>query len=79
MMVHPYDTGEVAQPHIWDEEQLSFRRPDERDRIGQVDFDNDEDITVATVQVTRGADGAPTLHVWPHVDGLTIHAHDTNH
>lgn len=74
MIRHPYDTGEIAEPHIWPEGDLEAHR----DQIGQVDFDNDEGGTLATVQVTRGADGAPTLQVWPHVDGLTVRVHDTN-
>ena len=56
MNLTPYDTGEVAQPFIWDHDG-------ETDRYGRVDFDNDESSTVATVWASRNQDGSYTLHV----------------
>ena len=56
MNLTPYDTGEVAQPFIWE-------HCGETDRYGRVDFDNDESSTVATVWASRNQDGSYTLHV----------------
>lgn len=52
---HPYDTGEVAQPHIWDGLYAPQQPP--REALGRVDFDDDESRTVATVRVVRKAGG----------------------
>lgn len=56
MNLTPYDTGEIAQPFIWEHDG-------EADRYGRVDFDNDESSTVATVWASRNQDGSYTLHV----------------
>lgn len=71
MNLTPYDTGEIAEPHLWmtstdvtrDRVARSTGQPGETDRYGRVDFDNDESSTVATVWASRNQDGSYTLHV----------------
>lgn len=61
----PYDTGDVAEPHIWP--------PDgDPDRYGRVDFDTDDGTTVCTVRVIRDESGRHVLQVTPQGVDLTM-------
>lgn len=62
---HPYDTGEVAEPHIWPQDHDHWR-------IGKVDFDDDQGRTVATARAVRNDDGSYTLEVTPHDEPFTV-------
>lgn len=62
----PYDTGERAQPFVWEHDGDS-------DRYGMVDFDNDEGATIATVYVARSEiDGSYVMHIEPNNDDLMV-------
>lgn len=80
----PYDTGARAEPRLWQNsrkqvlEEMNHGDPED---IGNVDFNDDENRTVATVHVSRH-DGTYTVHVIPHDDDLRVELHgedgDTN-
>ena len=55
----PYDTGRRAEPRLW----VTAERGDPRstDDYGKVDFDGEEDFTIATLYMEREADGSYTL------------------
>lgn len=60
----PYDTGERLEPRPWQVQNRNLPDPDERNRYGRVDFDDDEAATQVTVHVTKDADrDGHTLHI----------------
>ena len=64
----PYDTGQRAEPKLWQHsraEVLQVMRHGEAEDIGNVDFDDDEGTTVATVHFpdVRAATAAATAIV----------------
>lgn len=67
----PYDTGEIAEPKPWCKTRgdvqhaIDYGVPD---RIGKVDFENDESATVVTIQVIRGSEGKYAVVIEPHED-----------
>lgn len=61
MTLTPYDAGDRLQPMPWHTQPLNLPDPEEADRYGKVDFDNDESSTVATLWIERGEDGSYTL------------------
>ncbi|MGP5365718.1 hypothetical protein ACTXLB_20655 [Brachybacterium tyrofermentans] len=74
----PYDTGQRAEPALWQRsraEVLQVMRHGEAEDIGNVDFDDDEGTTVATVHVSRDPDGGHTVHVIPHTDTIRLDLH----
>lgn len=80
----PYDTGGRAEPRPWQKnraEVLQEMIDGDPEDIGNVDFNDDENRTVATVHVSRH-DGKYTVHVIPHDDDLRVELHgedgDTN-
>ena len=71
----PYDTGAVAEPKLWQRsraEALQVMRHGEAEDIGNVDFDDDEGATVATIRVTRDEHGVHTVHIESHRDDLRV-------
>lgn len=50
-------------------------RHGEAEDIGNVDFDDDEGTTVATVHVSQDPDGGHTVHVIPHTDTIRLDLH----
>jgi hypothetical protein len=48
----PYDTGKRAEPKVWE----ARHRESEKD-FGKVDFNNEEDFTIATLYIERDEDG----------------------
>lgn len=76
----PYDTGARCEPKLWQptpEAVEAIMRSGDVDDIGNVDFDDGEGHTVATIHLSRGDDGQFTLHVMPlcEVSELTIEIH----
>lgn len=60
----PYDTGERLQPCRWHIQPRNLPDPEERDRYGRVDFDNDEGATMVSVHVSKDTDrDGHTLHI----------------
>ena len=47
----PYDTGKRAEPKVWEK-----RHRESDDDFGKVDFNNEEDYTLATLYIERQAD-----------------------
>ncbi|MGP9695693.1 hypothetical protein ACT3TZ_13885 [Brachybacterium sp. AOP25-B2-12] len=74
----PYDTGDRAEPKLWQttradvEAAVTHGEPED---VGNVDFDDDESTTVATVHVSRDPDGGHTVHVIPHADTIRLDLH----
>lgn len=62
----PYDTGQRYEPKLWVDPSIGTE-PDD-DRYGKVDFNNDEDATVAIVWLETQADGRRVVQVelWDH-------------
>lgn len=60
----PYDTGSVLEPQLW-------QNPDglPAEAWGNVDFDNPEGETIATVRMTKTSLGYE-LHVYQHGDNV---------
>ena len=52
----PYDTGERCEPKVWEE-----RHRESNQDFGKVDFNADDDYTVATLWIERKEDGGYTL------------------
>lgn len=52
MTLNRYDTGEVLEPVLWNLSQHT----DDLDRIGKVDFDDEESTTWLTAQALKGSD-----------------------
>lgn len=50
-------------------------RHGEAEDIGNVDFDDAEGTTVATVHVSRDPDGGHTVHVIPHTEPIRLDLH----
>lgn len=48
----PYDTGRRAEPKVWE-----ARHRESANDFGKVDFDNEEDFTIATLYIERDEDG----------------------
>jgi hypothetical protein len=48
----PYDTGKRAEPKVWE-----ARHRESEDDFGKVDFNNEEDFTIATLYIERDEDG----------------------
>lgn len=74
----PYDTGQRAEPKLWQRtraEVLQVARHGEAEDIGNVDFDDDEGATVVTVHVSRDPDGGHTVHVMPHAEPIRLDLH----
>lgn len=76
----PYDTGTRCEPQLWQSDRadvLEVMRHGDAEDIGNVDFDDDESHTVATVHVSGNDDGTWTVHVMPLVadDELEIEVH----
>ena len=73
----PYDTGERAIPIPWVGAPGDFttdlnRAPED---FGNVDFDDDEGRTIATIHLSRRDDGGYTVHIMPMDDDVTIEWH----
>lgn len=64
MKLTPYDTGEIAQPHVWPIKESAD--------YGLVDFDDDEGSTIATVIVTADAHGGWNVEVTAHQGNVKI-------
>lgn len=58
----PYDTGARLQPKPWHTQPANLPDPEEVDRYGRVDFDNDEGRTVLSAYVENTAAGY-VLHI----------------
>lgn len=75
----PYDTGERAEPILWQQSRVRVITEMEHgdpDDIGKVDFDNDEGATIATVHVSKDpATGGYVVHVIPHDDDVPVEWH----
>lgn len=52
----PYDTGKSAEPKVWEK-----RHRESEDDFGKVDFNAEDDHTIATLAIKRGEDGGYTL------------------
>lgn len=52
----PYDTGRRAEPKVWE-----ARHRETADDFGKVDFDAEDDFTIATLYIERDADGTYAL------------------
>lgn len=52
----PYDTGKRAEPKVWES-----RHRDSDNDFGKVDFDAEDDFTIATLYIERDADGTYAL------------------
>lgn len=48
----PYDTGQRAEPKVW---EAGHR--ESNDDFGKVDFNTDDDYTLATLYIERDGDG----------------------
>jgi hypothetical protein len=48
----PYDTGKRAEPKVWE-----ARHRESANDFGKVDFNNEEDFTIATLYIERDEDG----------------------
>lgn len=67
MSLTPYDTGARLEPKPWHVQPLNLPKPEEADRYGRVDFDNDAGETVLTARIERNEDGESyTLHAYVH-------------
>lgn len=53
----PYDTGAVLEPRPWHVQPLNLPSPEETERYGRVDFDDDEGQTIFTVRAVRVSNG----------------------
>ena len=74
----PYDTGERATPIPWvsaDSDFTAIHRDRDPDDFGNVDFDDDEGRTIATIHLSRRDDGGYTVHIMPMDDDVTIEWH----
>lgn len=74
----PYDTGERATPIPWVSTGSDFTAIlDDRDPedFGNVDFEDDEGRTIATIHLSRRDDGGYTIHIMPMDDDVTIEWH----
>ena len=58
---NPYDTGEVAEPFIWD----PYGEPD---RFGKVDFEDEAGDHICTIRVTPKGEGTFTLEIDQAID-----------
>lgn len=56
MKLTPYDTGKRAEPKVWEDRHI-----EDDDDYGKVDFNTDEDYTIATLHIEQGDDGSFTL------------------
>jgi hypothetical protein len=63
MSLTPYDTGQRLEPMPWHVQARNLPAPEEADRYGKVDFDNEESVTIATLWIERRADGTYAMHV----------------
>lgn len=77
----PYDTGARMEPKPWQPDRASVieaMSAGEQDDVGKVDFEDDEEYTVAVVHMSRSADGGDVLDVQPLCgnDELTVRVHD---
>lgn len=52
----PYDTGKRAEPKQWEK-----RHFEDEDDYGKVDFNAEDDFTIATLYIEKGGDGSYTL------------------
>lgn len=52
----PYDTGQRAEPKVWED-----RHRESADDYGKVDFNAEDDYTIATLHIEKGEDGSYTL------------------
>lgn len=57
----PYDKGTRLQPMPWHVQPRNLPDPEEADRYGKVDFDDDEGSTVATLWIERQEDNTYVL------------------
>jgi hypothetical protein len=55
----PYDTGKRAEPKQWEK-----RHFEDDDDYGKVDFNADDDYTIATLYIEQNEDGSYTLRGW---------------
>jgi DNA-directed RNA polymerase subunit L len=62
----PYDTGDRLEPKPWHVQPLNLPSPEEADRYGRVDFDNDSGETVLTACIERKEGKSYTLHAYVH-------------
>lgn len=71
--LNPYDTGQRAEPEIW---QFSRRDPKAFDSFGKVDFTGDDGETVATIWLEWNEQGERyVLNVVKHGNPLGLHVH----
>src|SRR5262245_42107357 len=68
--LNPYDTGEIAEPSIWQHGRKEY------DRYGRVDFDGDDGSTLATVYLHRNGDGEYVLDIYAHHDDVRVARED---
>jgi hypothetical protein len=52
----PYDKGTRAEPKVWEK-----RHRESDDDFGKVDFNAEDDYTIATLYIEKGEDGSYTL------------------
>jgi hypothetical protein len=52
----PYDKGTRAEPKVWEE-----RHRESNDDFGKVDFNAEDDFTIATLYIERDSDGSYVL------------------
>ena len=71
MTLTPYDTGTRLQPMPWRTQPANLPDPEEADRYGRVDFDDDEGATLVTAYVEK-TDSGYVMHIINKPDGLTI-------
>lgn len=64
----PFDTGERCEAKPWIPYGTAVSEAHPAEDFGKVDFDDDEDRTVAVAWVERRPDGTHRLHVEPLVD-----------
>lgn len=73
MTLTPYETGERLEPELWNVHLVW--QPDTYgtgEGWGKVDFDDNNEITHATIYGERNDDGTYTIHIQGHIPGLKI-------
>lgn len=56
MRLTPYDTGQRAEPKVWE-----ARHRESEEDFGKVDFNAEDDFTIATLYLERDPDGVYVL------------------
>lgn len=57
----PYDTGKRSEPKPWHVQPRNLPDPEELDRYGKVDFEDDAGGTLATLYIEKDDDGSWVL------------------